>query len=132
MLDWKQMQARFEGREAIYVEKGAVRVRVLTIRPGPIRPSVSVELELIPTPGVPAVLGRVQLPEQPPFRWTISVGHLSTVSGSFWSTPYSYSLYFAPAAIQRVVETAAGFSEDLSVYDRYKQILRIVEGAPGS
>ena len=50
----EQLRARFEGREAIYVEKGALRMRVSDIRGDTSQLHISAEVEEIPTGAFPA------------------------------------------------------------------------------
>lgn len=49
----EQLRGLFEGREAIYVEKSALRLKVSGIRVDVARQSVAAEVEEIPTTGLP-------------------------------------------------------------------------------
>jgi len=48
----EKLQASFEGREAIYIEKGAIRVRVSNIRIADLG-TILTDIEEIPTAGFP-------------------------------------------------------------------------------
>jgi hypothetical protein len=53
-MSFEAMQAQFEGREAIYVEQGALRVRISDISWDTAKLVVAAKIEEIPTPGLPA------------------------------------------------------------------------------
>src|SRR5258708_32915019 len=84
----KELQTRFEGREAIYVEKGALRVRVSNIRPrGGF--SIRAEAEEIATPGLEmGMFHRPRLPGAGPVRWRFGAGYLTTFSAQSWKLGY--------------------------------------------
>ena len=129
----EQLRTQFEGREAIYVEKGILRVRVRHIRPRVARRSISAQVEEIPTPG----LGLGTFPAwdenaRALLRWKIGAGDLTTVSDESWNMGYGgWSLYFAPAVIRGVVGLVSGFPRDLDAFVGYGQVLRfLVEQKP--
>ncbi len=63
----KVLRDRFEGREAIYVEKGALRVHVTNIRVDGL--SVGADVEEIITPGLGVgMFTREHPPVTPPYR----------------------------------------------------------------
>src|SRR5260370_35525926 len=103
----KELQTRFEDREAIYVEKGALRVRVSNIRP---RGGFSIRAEAgeIATPGLGVgMCHRPRLPGAGPIRWRFGAGSLTTVSAHSWQRGYgAWSLYFVPQIIQSVLAFA--------------------------
>jgi hypothetical protein len=77
----KELQARFEGREAIYVEKGAVRVRISDIRWDTAKLCIAARVKEIPTAGFPAgVFYEVRMYEPRPLCWSIESGYLTTFS----------------------------------------------------
>ena len=60
----------FEGREAIYISKGALRVRVFNIRAG--KKYVAADVEELPTPGLGFVVAHDRASdERQPLRWRI-------------------------------------------------------------
>jgi hypothetical protein len=75
---------KFEGKEAIYIEKGALRVRVSDIREsGPA--SISANVEEIPTPGLGVgALNNSQRSRS--IRWEIGACYLTVCSNHVW--PY--------------------------------------------
>ena len=93
----QEVRAMFEGREAIYIEQGAVRVRISNIRGSASQAIISAEVEEIPTPGLG--VGRFRhLPGNKPLRWTINAGYLTVFSDQLWTMGYGgWSLYFHPS-----------------------------------
>ena len=79
----RQLQTLFSTREAIYVEKGALRVRVEAIRRDVEKLVIWAELSEIPTPGFPAGIFCAVLEYEPsPQRLTIGAGFMSDFSDS--------------------------------------------------
>ncbi|MHB8501774.1 MAG: hypothetical protein ACYDCG_16985 [Candidatus Acidiferrales bacterium] len=77
----EQVRGLFEGREAIYIEKGALRVKVSNIRGDVAGLLISAEVEEIPTTGLPAgVFYEIQRLEPSPLRWSIEGGYLTDLS----------------------------------------------------
>jgi hypothetical protein len=122
----QELQSRFEGREAIYLDHCAWRVRVSDIRLHPAF-HLSAEVERIPTPGLSAPLfhtsdGR----PRPPLRWKLRAGYLTAFSDDSWSCGYGgWVLYFSPQLIQDVMEAAAQFGENAVCQETYMQISRL-------
>jgi hypothetical protein len=125
----RHLQSLFCAREAIYVEKGALRVRVDGIRRDVEKLVISAELSEIPTPGFPAGVFCAVLEHEPsPLRLTIGAGFMSDFSDSTWYMGYGgWSLFFAPRIVDRVVALAGQFPEDLHPMERYKAVLRFLE-----
>ncbi len=79
----RQLQTLFCAREAIYVEKGALRVRMNSIHRDVEKLVISAELSEIPTPGFPARVFCAVLEYEPsPQRLTIGAGFMSDFSDS--------------------------------------------------
>jgi hypothetical protein len=125
----RQLQTLFCTREAIYVEKGALRVRVNAIRRDVEKLVIWAELSEVPTPGFPAgVFCAVSEREPTPLRLTIGAGFMSDYSDSTWYMGYGgWSLFFAPRIVEGVVALAGQFPEDLHPMERYKAVLRFLE-----
>jgi hypothetical protein len=121
----EQLRSLFEGREAIYVEKGALRARVRNIRMG--HDGIMADVEEIPTAGLPVgALYAIQRREPSPLRWTIGVGFISTSSFSDhnWHMGYGgWSIFFAPKIIESIVTLALQFPESLNPGERYDQVI---------
>jgi hypothetical protein len=74
-----ELRAWFEGREAIYVEQGAVRVRVSDIRWDVGKLGITAKVEEITTAGFPVgVFYESQRDESNPLSWNIGAGYLTT------------------------------------------------------
>src|SRR6266571_4728822 len=100
----EELRSRFEGREAVYVEKGALRVRVNNIvSRGGFR--IGAEVKEISTPGLGAgFLRRPPRHDASRRRWKIGAGYLTTFSEQSWHMGYGgWSLYFDPEIVQAVV-----------------------------
>lgn len=122
----EELRTRFEGREAIYVECGALRVRVNNIHPrGGFR--IRADAEEIPTPG----LGVGMFHRPPPIgtnhlRFKIGAGYLTTFSQQSWKLGYGgWSLYFAPEIIQAVVGFAAQLPKNADPDESYRHMCRL-------
>jgi hypothetical protein len=123
----EQVRALFEGREAIYVEKGALRVKVSDIRVS--RLYISAEVEEIPTAGFPVgVSFEIQRREPSPLRWSIGCGVLTRFSEQTWHMGYGgWSLFFAPRIVEGILSLAIGFPPNLHPFERYNGVLRYLE-----
>jgi hypothetical protein len=111
----------FEGREAIYIEKGALHVKVSNIH---LRDTqyISADVEEIPTVGFPT--GRYcEVPS--PGRWTIGAGLLTRTSDNIWHMGYGgWGLFFSPRIVEGVQNLALQFPDSLDAHQRYKAIWR--------
>ena len=118
----------FEGREAIYVEKGALRVRVYDIR---LRTNdMSARLEELPTPGLGFAMDPNPTTADKPRKWRIGTSKLADPSFStrcWMGGAYSgWSLYFDPEIVSGVVKLATLFPPNLPRVDGYRQFLKFV------
>jgi hypothetical protein len=125
----EELRERFEGREAIYVEKGAVRVLISDIRWDTAKPCIAARVKEIPTAGFPAgVFYEVRMYEPRPLCWSIKGGYLTTFSEHTWYMGYGgWSLFFAPGVVDGVVGLALQFPEDLDPFQRYREVLKYLE-----
>ena len=118
----------FEGREAIYIEKGVLRVRVGSIRCDARARRIGAEVEEIPTPGLENSLfhGR-RRNERSPLRWNISAGYLTNFSNTTWHMGYGgWSLFFAPEVVSGLISIASAWPRELDAVDRYNDALRLL------
>jgi hypothetical protein len=123
----QRVQASFEGREAIYVEKGALRVRVSNIRGSAAHRCISADVEEIPTPGLGVGSFDNRKPRRPR-RWGIGAGYLTQFSDYCWTTGYGgWSLFFDPKTVQAVLDLASHFPENMDSWERYNQIVRFLQ-----
>jgi hypothetical protein len=119
-----KLRANFEGKQAIYVEKGALLVRVSDIRQG--LSTVAAQIEEIPTPGLPGFLGTAH--GEGPLRWTIRAGGFTQFSDHCWQMGYcGWSIYFEPGLIRAVLQLTAEFPPTLDAHERYGQICGVVQ-----
>src|SRR5262249_16652424 len=121
----------FEGREAIYIEKGALRVRVSNIRIDPMQKEITAEVEELPTQGLDFVMRHTpEFDAQSPRRWTIGTSRLagSTFTSRCWrgGIQVGWSLFFDPAIVCGVMKLAESFPEDLHPGLRYRQVLEFI------
>src|SRR5436190_18884249 len=124
-----QLRNRFDGREAIYVEKGVLRVRVSNIR-GRGAFHIRADVEEIATPGLGVGLfHRPRLSGAGPLRWRIGAGYLTTFSAQSWKMGYGgWSLYFAPDIVQAVVGCAVGLVAAPGPYECFLAVGRVLRG----
>jgi hypothetical protein len=121
----EEVRRLFEGREAIYVEKGALHVKVSDIRGDAARLTLSAQVEEILTPGFPVGFFHAIRRLQPsPLRWSIAGGFLTTFSEHTWDMGYGgWSLFFAPGIVEGILSLALQFPEALNPFQRYTQVL---------
>ena len=135
LLDWRnahiirtneaaaeKLQRAFEGKQAIYIEKGALLVKVCKIRAGRSRQCVFVDLEQIPATGFPTgIYQELTVPH----TWTSGAGFLTNFSDQTWHRGYGgWSLYFASRIVEGVLNLAVQFPDKLDAFQRYDEILR--------
>ncbi len=123
----EELRTKFEGREAIYVEQGALRVRVSNIEArGGFR--IRAEAEEIPTPGLGVGRFHSPVPRGPrPLRWKIGAGYLTSFSAHAWEMGYGgWSLYFAPGIVQAVVGFAARIPDNADANEAYRELCRLL------
>jgi hypothetical protein len=124
-----ELRARFEGREAIYVEQGAVRVRVSDICWDAGKLCITAKVEEIATTGFPVgVFCESQRDESNPLSWNIGVGYLTTFSEHTWHMGYGgWSMFFSPEIVAGVVGLARDFPEDLHPFQGYREVLKYLD-----
>lgn len=118
----EELRSRFEGKEAILVEQGALRVQVSNIEAQGF--GISADVEEIPTPGLG--VGRFHrpgAPNKPMRRRRFRAGYLTRFSAESWEMGYGgWTLYFAPRVVQAVIDFAARLPKDADTYEAYKQV----------
>ena len=124
----QNVQGRFEGHEAIYIEKGALRVRVSNINGSAEQRCIWAEIEEIITPRLACGFWfRSSTTRRAAFRHTIGAGFLTRFGPSAWHAGYGcWSMYFDPKVIASVVGLASEFPESCDRRDRYRRILDLV------
>jgi hypothetical protein len=124
-----KLRANFEGREAIYIEKGALLVRVTEIERLSSSTWAGARMLEIPSPGLGVgIFDRRQRKSAKPAQWTIGTSYLSSFTDDQWSMGYGgWSLYFNPEIVRGALELAAQLPETLDTFERYNQIVRFVQ-----
>ncbi|HKQ36903.1 MAG TPA: hypothetical protein VJ063_02425 [Verrucomicrobiae bacterium] len=127
-----RLHGNFEGRQAIYVEKGALLVRVSEIRRT--RTMVAAQIEEIQAPGLGVgSFADCRSNRKKALRWTIRAGDVSEFTEQCWQMGYGgWSLYFEPRLVQDIMQLAAQFQESLDAFERYKRILAVLQRDQGS
>jgi len=115
------IRSAFDMREAIYIERGVLKVRVMNIRHDANKARVTAEVEEIPTPGLEESLFHERNPNAPcPLRWTIAAGRMSTFSEHTWKMGYGgWSLFFAPEIVAGMTKIVAGWGSSLNPQEFY-------------
>ena len=125
----EKLRASFEGREAIYLEKGAIRVRVSNIRSADLG-TILADIEEIPTAGFPIwIRGGGPRPRSHPLRWTIGTSLIKHFSADSWSSPpyVGWTLYFSPKLIEEILALVSRFPENHPPHLGYGEILTYVD-----
>jgi hypothetical protein len=125
----EKVRASFEGREAIYLEKGAIRVRVSNIRSADLG-TILADIEEIPTAGFPIwIRGGGPRPRSHPLRWTIGTSLIRHFSADSWSSPpyVGWTLYFSPKLIEEILALVSRFPENHLPHLGYGEILTYVD-----
>jgi hypothetical protein len=125
----KQLHGLFEGREAIYIEHGALRVKVSKIKDGTAQLSITTQVEEIPTAGFPVgSFPEITRRGRKPLRWNIEGGYLAAFSEYSWCMGYGgWSLFFAPKILDGVLSLARQFPDNLDARERYAEVLRYLQ-----
>ena len=121
----EQIRTIFLDREAIYVEKGALRVRIIGIQVNAQSGLFEVLLEEVPTPGFGVGLFHSWESDEPtPRQWSVAtVGDLSEFTDDVWTGHYiSWAIFFAPYVVQGVVDPAAHWPDSLETFARYNEL----------
>jgi hypothetical protein len=139
------LRKNFEGRDAIYLEKGVLRVRVQNIFFDLDATSIHAVIEEIPTPGLHPSLfyGKARPWSEPghppgrypgqPLRWNIGAGDWTTFSASSWTMGYGgWSLFFEPGTIDGLIALAREWPDELGVNERYNRSLKFLYDRPMS
>ena len=111
LANCERLRNTFENREAIYVERGALRVKVTNIRANAVVKDQRGHQEVL-TIGFPGLidLDRFGLTDEELRSWTIIAGNLSTCSDHTWSTSSGlWSLFFGSELVQKVVQPPPTF-----------------------
>lgn len=119
------LRTRFEGREAIYIEKGALLVRVTNIRLQGL--SVLANVEEVITPGLGVgFFARTHPSVSGPRRWDIG-GDPASYSDDSWSMGYGgWILHFDPEFIRAVIDFAARRPNNADPYEGYVAVCKMV------
>ena len=117
----EKLRDAFEGREAILLDKGVLRVRVRRITPHVAIRCIYALLEEIPTPGLERSLFHMQRPEQSiPLRLDVTAGYLSRFSRSTWCGGYTpWNLFFSLVLVADFMDLAAEWPAEVDAMDRY-------------
>ena len=121
-----KLREAFEGQEAIYIDKGVLRVRVTSTRCYTDR--INATVEEAPTKGLEHSLFHLREPDaERPLRWQISAGYLTTFCEHTWSMGYAgWTLFFGPALVKGFVNMASDWPDELDAVARYNEALRYV------
>ncbi len=128
-----KLRATFENREAICIEKGAIRVRVFNIHGSEEEHCVYADVEEILTPGLGVgMFDPGETSPREPRRWKVTAGCWTSFNEQEWTMGYGGWTFYIGAELGRgVCEMAAHFPEELSSYHRYCQIMDFIQGLPG-
>ena len=123
----EKLRDAFEGREAIYIEKGVLRVRVTNIRYKVDARTIRAEVEEVAAPNLAGGVFHGREPR--PLRWRISAGFLTTFSENRWDMGYGgWSLFFAAAVVDGLTNLAADWPADLDAGERYRRAIDFLDG----
>jgi hypothetical protein len=124
-----ELRRRFEGKEAIYVEQGALRVRVSDICWDAGKLGITAKVEEIATAGFPVgVFHESQREDSNPLSWNIGVGYLTTFFKHTWRMGYGgWSMFFSPEIVDGVVVLAREFPENLHPFQGYREVLKYLD-----
>ncbi len=127
-LNYGNLRDGFEGREAIYIEKGVFRVRMMNIRRRVGARRIDAEVEEVPTRGLECSLFHSRLPRVSGLlRWNVGAGSLTTFSERTWHMGYGgWSMFFQPEIVNGFISLATEWTTELDAAARYNQALRFL------
>ena len=129
-----KVRSLYEGREAVYTEKGALRVRVNAVRikievanaTNDVFDYLAFDLEEVPTPGLPVWLEGYPSIGPHPHRWTVGTGFRTRLFPHYISAYCGWSMHFSPKLVAEIVEMATNFAGDDS-QELYRNIRRHID-----
>ena len=125
----QELRKNFEGREAIHVERGALRVRVSGIRA--VGDRFVADVEEVPSAGLQnSLLHRAHGGIAGPLKWQVSPRFSEVGRESEW-VARDWSLIFDPQIVQGLVELAARWPDDLPGLARYCEVGCYLMERPG-
>lgn len=118
----------FENKQAIYIEKGALLVRVTNISASMVDVKITAQAEEVITPGIGVGLFALKSQKgRKPLFWNFGAGDLTCFSDAYWAAGYGgWSLYFDPKVIEEVLQLAISFPPELNAFERYSRIVRFI------
>jgi hypothetical protein len=126
--NFEQLRAALNGREAIFIAKGVLRVRVSGIQYDPERRRGGTTIEEIPTAGLGRTMFHRRRPDRTvPLTWGIAGGYLPAFTDDEWTMGCDgWSLYFAPSIVAGVVDMARQWPEDITPLEQHRRALAFV------
>ena len=125
--NYEKLRDAFEGREAIYIEKRVLRVRVTNIRCTVATRYIRADVDEVPTPNLASGIPHGDQPK--PHRWRIGAGSLTTFSENRWDMGYGgWSLFFAAEVLNGLTNLAADWPADLDAGERYRRAIDFLDG----
>ena len=115
----EQLRALFDERDAIYVEKGVLRVRVANVRVNERAQTFRAEIEEIPTRGLVNVYGRQ--------RWEVGDERDGLFFSDHFLAGFGWRIFTDPDVIIAIVDIASKWPHDLRYADRYNEVVRWLE-----
>jgi len=123
-MNCERLREAFEGRDAIYVEKGVLRVRVTNIRYNVAARDIAADIEEVSSQWAG---GYFFGHRENPRRWKISCGSDTTFSEHTWKMGYGgWSLFFAPEIMTGLAAVANDWSTELGAHERYTRALHFL------
>lgn len=120
---FERLRSAFEGRDAIYIEKGVLVVRASNIACDVGKRVITADVHEVPIRGLEkSLLHQRSSGVRTPLHWRISAGHLTTFSFNTWKMGYGgWSMFFNPTLVAAFIEMASCWHPALSAAERYKQ-----------
>ena len=127
-LNCEEICAIFEGKEAFYLEKGVLRVRVFNIRYDLCKRSIDMEVEEIPTKGLERSCFHRQFVPPSPIRWSIAAGYLAMFSEQCLYAGYGgWELEFKPEVVRDLIAVAGNWPSAMDAGERYINAREILD-----
>jgi len=125
-INIEKLRSSFENKQAIYVEKGALLVRVTDITVSMSSCHIMAQAQEVKTPGLGVGMFAQTLKSKRPLSWQFG-GCITEFAQNFWAMGYGGWLLFSePNLVAEVARLAGSFPPELDDWQRYKQVTDIV------
>ena len=123
-----ELARRYVGREAIVTEKGVIRARVTGVTLDRERRQLRVDVQEVPTPGLPMGLLGATGPRSQPLRWHCGCDDTGAIYEYLWSggVHFNWTIHFREELVRKIAQWA-GRHDGGNSAELYREATVLVE-----